>query len=245
MVSAQLRFSPGHFFSTATQQAAAQAEWPRVSPPFSWSLAAGPSSSWSLTCGAAERHILLLPRACPGRISSPPTDSIPKSAGYSLPNASIERYKTSSPTPQLPLRISARFSNPSRRFLQGWDPAETRSSPVLSVLSQAVPNPLVSSPFSPLSSCARGSSFGGRNREWEVVSELHGGGNGAPPRRSRGGGRPARCCFLGSDLNPRIGHQRPRNKDTPSMFISLKSPCITLLLNPRSLAVFLVYASQF
>ena len=162
-----------------------------------------------------------------------------------MPNASTERYKTSSPTPQLPLRISARFSNPSRRFLQGWDPAETRSSPVLSVLSQAVPNPLVSSPFSPLSSCARGSSFGGRNREWEVAGELHGGGNGAPLRRSRGAPvRPA-AVSPGSDLSPGIGHQRPRNKDTPSMFISLKSPCITLLLNPRSLAVFLVYASQF
>jgi len=34
--------TPLAFFSTAAQQAAAQAEQPRVFPPFSWPLAAGP-----------------------------------------------------------------------------------------------------------------------------------------------------------------------------------------------------------
>jgi hypothetical protein len=61
----------------------------------------------------------------PERNFFPPTDSIPKSAGYSLPNLSTERYKTSSPTLQLPLCISARFSNPSRCFLLGRDLAKS------------------------------------------------------------------------------------------------------------------------
>ena len=148
------------------------------------------SSPWSssrwLTAGARMSATVSFFLLESERDTTPPAESNPGKAAVSCQIICPAPYKASNHRSGPLSRLDARFSNPSRHFLQGWDPAETRSSPVLSVLAQAAPNPLVSSPFSPLSSCGRGSSFGGRSREWEVAGELHGCGNGAPPRRSRG-----------------------------------------------------------